>query len=130
MMSRKQLQQAFALVSFVSFFGSTIYGAIGAIDAANQQLTAGTPKAVPSVDSQAQAQAKGYERKEELDVSEELKISLIGHLGEIQWKALLPRIQARIVLGNDNQQAITQTGAENLPAYEINGLSKLFNIST
>jgi len=61
MMSRKQLQQAFASVSFVSFFGSTIYGAIGAINAANQQLAAGTPKAGPSVKSQAQAQAKGYE---------------------------------------------------------------------
>ncbi|MBV9387570.1 MAG: hypothetical protein JOZ78_14215 [Chroococcidiopsidaceae cyanobacterium CP_BM_ER_R8_30] len=68
--------------------------------------------------------------EEELDVSEELEISLIGHLGEIQWKALLPRIQARIVLENENQQAIAQAGAEHLPAYEINGLSKLFNIST
>jgi len=61
MMSRKQLQQAFALVSFVSFFGSTIYGGIGAINAANQQLAAGTPKVAPSVESQVQAQVKGYE---------------------------------------------------------------------
>ena len=61
MMSRKQLQQAFALVSFVSFFGSTIYGAIGAINSANQQLAAGVPKAAPSMESQAQAQARGYE---------------------------------------------------------------------
>jgi len=61
MMSRKQIQQAFALVSFISFFGSTIYGAIGAINAANQQLAAGVPKAAPSMESQAQAQAKGYE---------------------------------------------------------------------
>ena len=61
MISRKHLQQAFALISFVSFFGSTIYGAIGAINTANQQRAAETPKAAPSLESQAQAQAKGYE---------------------------------------------------------------------
>ena len=57
--------------------------------------------------------------QEELDVSEGLEISFLGQLGEIQWKALLPRIQARIVLENENQEAIALFKAENIPSRQI-----------
>lgn len=49
--------------------------------------------------------------QEDLDIGEGPEISLVGKLGEIQWEALLPRLQARIVLENENQQAIAQVGA-------------------
>ena len=57
--------------------------------------------------------------QENLDVSEGLEISLIGNLEEIQWKALLPRLQARIILENQNQQLIAQAKAETILAYEL-----------
>ncbi len=57
--------------------------------------------------------------QEDLDVSEGPEISLVGKLGEIQWEALLPRIQARIVLENENQEAIAQVKAENIPSCEL-----------
>lgn len=59
-MSRKQLQQIFALVSFVAFFGSTAYGAIGTLNGAVQQPKASAPTAT-SQQSQWLAQVKGYE---------------------------------------------------------------------
>ncbi len=61
--------------------------------------------------------------QEDLDVTEGLEISLVGKLGEIQWEALLPRIQARIVLENENQQAITQLKAETIPSCELDSFS-------
>jgi hypothetical protein len=42
--------------------------------------------------------------EEELEVPEEVEISLVGHLEEIQWQALLARIQGRIELENENKQ--------------------------
>lgn len=57
--------------------------------------------------------------QEELDISEGLEISFLGQLGKIQWKALLPRIQARIVLENENQEAIALFKAENIPSRQI-----------
>lgn len=57
--------------------------------------------------------------QEDLDVSEGPEISLIGQLGEIQWDTLLPRIQARIVLENENQHAIAQAKAETIPSCEL-----------
>jgi len=62
--------------------------------------------------------------QEDLDVSEGPEISLIGQLGKIQWEALLRRIQARIILQNEDEQAIAQIGAENIPACETNGLTE------
>ena len=57
--------------------------------------------------------------QEDLDVSEEAEISLVGHLSEIQWSALLPRIYARISLENENQQAIAGVKAETIPSYNL-----------
>lgn len=61
--------------------------------------------------------------QEDLDVSEGPEISLVGQLGELQWEALLPRIHARIVLENENKQAITSVKAETLPNYELDSFS-------
>ncbi len=60
-MSRKQLQQIFAVVSFVSFFGSTAYGGVEAINNATKQSRTDAPTAAVSRAAQVQAQAKGYE---------------------------------------------------------------------
>jgi glycosyltransferase involved in cell wall biosynthesis len=55
--------------------------------------------------------------REDLEMAGEPEISLVGKLSELQWQALLPRIQARISLENENQQAIAETKAENLPLF-------------
>ena len=60
--------------------------------------------------------------QDELAAIEEPNISLIGQLDEIQWKALLSRLHARIVLENDNEEAITQVKARNLPCFEFDSL--------
>ncbi len=54
--SRKRFQQIVTWVSIVAFFGSTLYGVLGAI---NQSVKPTTP--VVSPESQLQAQAQGYE---------------------------------------------------------------------
>lgn len=57
--------------------------------------------------------------QEDLDVSEGPEISFVGQLGEMQWKALLPRVQAQIVLENENQEAIALFKAANIPSREV-----------
>jgi hypothetical protein len=61
--------------------------------------------------------------QENLDVTEELEISLVGNLGEIQWETIFPRIQAHIALENENIQAITQRKTSNLPACELDSFN-------
>jgi glycosyltransferase involved in cell wall biosynthesis len=58
--------------------------------------------------------------QEDLEMAGEPEISLVGKLSELQWQALLPRLQARISLENENQQAIADTKAENLPLFAYN----------
>ncbi|MEG4201678.1 glycosyltransferase [Microcoleus sp. Pol12A5] len=57
--------------------------------------------------------------EEDLDVSDGPEISLIGQLSEIQWEALIPRLHARIVLENENREAIAQANAENISSFEL-----------
>ena len=58
-MSRKRFQKIVTIVSIVSLFGSTAYGAIGAINKAiNQPIE--NAKAASSVQSQLQVQERGY----------------------------------------------------------------------
>jgi len=47
--------------------------------------------------------------QEDLEMTGEPEISLVGKLGELQWQALLPRIQDRISLVKENEQAIGRT---------------------
>lgn len=44
--------------------------------------------------------------EEDVDVTDGLEISPVGKLAPIQWEALLPRLQARILLKNENKQAL------------------------
>jgi glycosyltransferase involved in cell wall biosynthesis/predicted SAM-dependent methyltransferase len=60
--------------------------------------------------------------EEDLDVSEGPEISLIGQLSEIQRSALIPRLQGRIVLENENRGAIAQVKAENISLIELDSL--------
>ncbi|MBG1244661.1 FkbM family methyltransferase [Nostoc sp. NZL] len=62
--------------------------------------------------------------QEDLDVTEGLEISLVGNLAEVQWKALLPRIQGRIILEYEDKNALLQGKAEALKSYEIEGFSQ------
>jgi predicted O-linked N-acetylglucosamine transferase (SPINDLY family)/SAM-dependent methyltransferase len=61
--------------------------------------------------------------EEDLDVTESVEISLIRKLDEIQWEALLPHLQARIILENENQHAIVQTRVQTLPSYNLDSFS-------
>jgi hypothetical protein len=57
--------------------------------------------------------------EEDLDIMEELEISLIEDLNNIQWDNLLPRISARIVLECDNQEVVSNLPTEKLPQRQI-----------
>jgi len=56
--------------------------------------------------------------EEDLDVSDGPEISLIGQLSKIQWSALIPRIYSRILLENENTEAIVQAKAQNIPTFD------------
>jgi predicted O-linked N-acetylglucosamine transferase (SPINDLY family)/glycosyltransferase involved in cell wall biosynthesis len=57
--------------------------------------------------------------EEDLDIMEELEISLIEDLNNIQWENLLPRINARIVLECDNQEAVGKLSPAKLPQRQL-----------
>jgi glycosyltransferase involved in cell wall biosynthesis len=61
--------------------------------------------------------------EEDLDVTSGAEISLIGKLSQSQWEALLPNLQARIVLENENKQAIALLKAETIPSFELDRFS-------
>lgn len=60
--------------------------------------------------------------QEDLDINEGPEISLIGNMETIQWKALLPRLQVRIILENENTEAIATAGANYLPSCKPDNL--------
>lgn len=55
--------------------------------------------------------------QEDLNIAEDLEISLVGQMADIQWDALRPRIKARMSLPHENTDAIVQVQAENLPLF-------------
>jgi len=59
----------------------------------------------------------------DLDVTEDTEIFLVGQLSETQWSALLPHIHSRIVLENENQQALAAVKADNIPCCELDSFS-------
>ncbi|MCC5601515.1 FkbM family methyltransferase [Nostoc favosum] len=63
--------------------------------------------------------------EEDLDITEGLEISLVANLADIQWKALLSRIQARIILEYEDINALNQVKAETLTSYEIEDFSEV-----
>jgi glycosyltransferase involved in cell wall biosynthesis len=59
--------------------------------------------------------------EEDLDVSEGVEIVPLGrHLSKIQWEALMPRLHARIVLENENKDALAEVEANNILEIDIN----------
>ncbi|MEH2081151.1 MAG: glycosyltransferase [Nostoc sp.] len=60
--------------------------------------------------------------EDNVDITEGPEISLLAKMSDTQWKTLLPRIHARIGLATDNQQAIAQAKAENLPSCDVDSL--------
>ncbi|MBW4679406.1 MAG: glycosyltransferase family 4 protein [Microcoleus vaginatus WJT46-NPBG5] len=62
--------------------------------------------------------------QEDLDVETEPEISLLSQIDKFQWSALLPRIQTRITLNNENISVISEVGAENLPSCKVVNLAK------
>ncbi|AFY35674.1 glycosyltransferase [Calothrix sp. PCC 7507] len=60
--------------------------------------------------------------EDDVDITEGPEISLLGKLSQKQWETLLPRIEHRIALAIDNQEAIAQAKAENLPSYDVDSL--------
>lgn len=63
--------------------------------------------------------------QEDLEISEESEISLLGQMNEIEWTALLPCLYGRIILANENLQTITRAKADIISSYNIESLSKL-----
>jgi predicted O-linked N-acetylglucosamine transferase (SPINDLY family) len=57
--------------------------------------------------------------EEDLDVADGPEICLVGKLEQMQWKALLPRIQARIALERENHEAVAQIKAESVPVCNL-----------
>ncbi|BAZ32862.1 type 11 methyltransferase [Cylindrospermum sp. NIES-4074] len=66
--------------------------------------------------------------QEDLDITEGLEISLLGNLADIQWEALLPRINTRIVLEHEDQQALAQVPVDQLVSSKIDNLSNQIHI--
>jgi len=56
---------------------------------------------------------------EDLEVTDEPNISLLGTLSAGQWEALRIHLQGRIVLDKENQEAIALARAENLPLFPL-----------
>jgi SAM-dependent methyltransferase len=54
--------------------------------------------------------------EQNIDIQAHQKISLIGELNQMQWEVLLPHIQSRILLQNENKQAIAAAKGETLPS--------------
>ena len=61
--------------------------------------------------------------QEDLDETDIPEFSLLGNLSKMQWKALLPCIHYRVVLENENLQAVAQSGAGSLPCLKAANLT-------
>ncbi|NEQ36711.1 MAG: hypothetical protein F6K40_10645 [Okeania sp. SIO3I5] len=60
--------------------------------------------------------------EEELEVDEGPEIVLVTELSQIQWSTLMPHLQGRIKLDNENEEVITQLKVENIPVIELDRL--------
>ena len=60
----------------------------------------------------------------EIDITEELTISLVIDLNEIQWQNLIPRINARVSLQHENQTVIVNKQVEQIPLYSLENLKE------
>ncbi|MDM3853520.1 MAG: DUF5672 family protein [Aphanizomenon gracile PMC649.10] len=60
--------------------------------------------------------------EEEIDITEELTISLLIDLNEIQWQSLLSQIHGRVSLVHDNQKVISRKQLGKIPVYRLESL--------
>jgi predicted O-linked N-acetylglucosamine transferase (SPINDLY family)/predicted O-methyltransferase YrrM len=63
--------------------------------------------------------------EEDIDITEELRISLLIDLNEIQWQALLPCINARVSLEHENQKIIVNKQVEQIPLYSLKNFQEV-----
>ena len=61
--------------------------------------------------------------EESLEASETVTISILGKLDLLQWKALLPHLEARLTLYGENQEAIDHLPLSHLPTYSLSEIS-------
>ncbi|MEC4989593.1 MAG: glycosyltransferase [Oscillatoria sp. PMC 1068.18] len=66
--------------------------------------------------------------EEDLDVSEGPEISFLGQLSDIQWESLLPQIQARIILENENKEHLARYLPANFCSYKLDSLQTQIQI--
>jgi glycosyltransferase involved in cell wall biosynthesis len=57
--------------------------------------------------------------QEDLEIAEELNISLVSNLDDIQWSHLLPLIRARIIMKEENQIILSNFMFKDIPAYDF-----------
>ncbi|MEH1924684.1 glycosyltransferase [Nostoc sp.] len=65
--------------------------------------------------------------EEDLDINQGLEISLLENLSEIEWQALLPRINARLILEHEDQEALAKVPVKNLGCYELDNWINQFS---
>ena len=63
--------------------------------------------------------------QENLDITDELVISLVVNLTGIQLQALLPKIHTRIILEQEDQQVLQQIPLEKICSYPVDSLINL-----
>lgn len=61
--------------------------------------------------------------QEDIDVTDGLEISPVGKLDSLQWEVLLPRIHSRIILKNENEQAIAQARLESIRLCQLDSVA-------
>ncbi len=59
----------------------------------------------------------------ELEVDEGPEIVLVEELSQIQWSALMPQLQGRIKLDNENKEAIASLKATHITALSLSDLA-------
>ncbi|MEH1980022.1 MAG: glycosyltransferase [Nostoc sp.] len=65
--------------------------------------------------------------EEDLDINQGLEISLLENLSEIEWQALLPRINARLILEHEDREALAKVPVKNLGCYELDNWINQFS---
>ncbi|MEG4998382.1 FkbM family methyltransferase [Microcoleus sp. B4-D4] len=60
--------------------------------------------------------------EEDLDVSDGPEISLVGELSDIQWEVLISCLHGRIILQNENRDAIARVQAQHIPTRQLDSL--------
>ena len=57
--------------------------------------------------------------QEDVEIAEGLHISLVSDLDDIQWEHLLPQIKARIIMNEENQEALSTFTIDSIPVFNF-----------